>query len=91
METLDLTLETDLTDRSESDHLVILQTFSTVVEAYTAMTSLEAAGMECCIPEEYTPQLLWYMVPSPLERVTIRVAAKSYAAARDLLLAEANS
>jgi hypothetical protein len=43
---------------------------------------LEAAGIEACIPEEYTPQIFWNVIPSPLESVTVRVAAKDYEAAR---------
>lgn len=88
METLDPTPVTEVTAKSETDQLVILKAFSNVVDAYTAKTSLDAAGIECCVPEEYTPQILWYLVPSPLERVTIRVAAQDYAAAREILLDE---
>jgi len=68
--------------------LVIVGAFRNVVEADVVKTRLEAAGIEACIPEEYTPQILWYAVPSPLESVTVRVAAKDYEAARQLLAEE---
>jgi hypothetical protein len=45
---------------------------------------LEAAGIEACIPEEYTPHIFWNLIPSPLESVTVRVAAKDYKAAKAL-------
>jgi RNA polymerase subunit RPABC4/transcription elongation factor Spt4 len=64
--------------------LVIAATFSNVVDASLFKTRLEAAGIEACIPEELTPQILWSVIPSPLERVTVRVAAKDYDAARAL-------
>ena len=59
-----------------------------VVDASLVMTRLEAAGIEACIPEEYTPQIFWNCTPSPLESVTVRVAAKDYEEARPLLADE---
>ena len=70
-------------------NLVIVGTYRNVVEATVVKTRLEAAGIEACIPEEYTPQIFWYAVPSPLERVTVRVAAKDYETARQILQDEA--
>lgn len=67
--------------------LVIVGTFRTVVDATLVKLRLEAAGIEACIPEEYTPQIFWYAAPSPLESVTVRVAAKDYEAARQVLVA----
>src|SRR6478736_7090004 len=69
--------------------LVVVGTFGNVVDASMVRTRLEAAGIEACIPEEYTPQILWYAVTSPLEQVTVRVAAKDYEAAREILNADA--
>jgi len=69
--------------------LVVVGTYRTVVEATVVKARLEAAGIEACIPEEYTPQILWAAVPSPLEAVTVRVAAKDYEAARQLLETDA--
>ena len=69
--------------------LVIVGTYRNVIDASMVMTRLEAAGIEACIPEEYTPQIFWYAIPSPLESVTVRVAAKDYDAARQILAAEA--
>jgi len=68
--------------------LVIVGTFRTVVDASMAKLRLEAAGIEACIPEEYTPQIFWYAVPSPLEAVTLRVAAKDQEAALKVLAEE---
>ena len=65
--------------------LVILATFRTVIDAGLLKTRLEAAGIEACIPEELTPQIFWNVVPSPLERVTVRVRAKDYEAAKEFL------
>jgi hypothetical protein len=65
--------------------LVIVGTYLTVVDAAVAKSRLEGAGIEACIPEEYTPQILWFAIPSPLERVTVRVAAKDYDLAKEVL------
>ena len=65
--------------------LVVVGTYGNVVDATVVRTLLEAAGIEACIPEEYTPQILWYAVTSPLEQVTVRVASKDYEAAREFL------
>jgi hypothetical protein len=76
-----------LKDPDSELSLVVVGTYSTVVEASLVMTRLQAAGIEACIPEEYTPQIFWNCIPSPLESVTVRVAAKDYEEAR-LFLAE---
>src|ERR1041385_7374140 len=65
--------------------LVVVKTFSTVVDAAMLKSRFEAAGIEACVPEEYTPQIFWNMIPSPLESVTVRVAARDYAAAKAVL------
>lgn len=69
--------------------LVIVGTYRNVVDAGMAKMRLEAGGIESCIPEEYTPQLFWYAIPSPLETVTVRVAAKDYETARQILTSDA--
>jgi hypothetical protein len=69
--------------------LVVVGTYRNAVDASLVKTRLEAAGIEACIPEEYTPQIFWYAIPSPLERVTVRVAAKDYETARELLASDA--
>ncbi len=69
--------------------LVIVGTFRNAVDANMVKARLEAAGIESCVPEEYTPQIFWYGVTSPLETVTVRVAAKDYEAARQLLASDA--
>jgi ribosomal protein L40E len=65
--------------------LRIVATFRNVVDAGLFRARLEAAGIEACMPEEYTPQIFWNVIPSPLESVTVRVAAKDYEAAKGLL------
>jgi|SRR5436189_4664555 len=81
-------VDPDLRDRALS--LVIVGTFGNVVDATMIKMRLEAAGIEACIPEDYTPQLFWYAVPSPLEEMTVRVAAKDYEAAREILKEDAS-
>jgi ribosomal protein S27AE len=65
--------------------LALVATFRNVVDAGMFRARLEAAGIEACVPEEYTPQIFWNVTPSPLEAVTVRVAAKDYEAAKTLL------
>jgi hypothetical protein len=81
-------VDPQLTDPDLS--LVIVGTYSNVVEAGMVRTRLEGAGIEACIPEEYTPQILWSVIPSPLECVTVRVAAKDYQAAKEILSKDAS-
>src|SRR6478736_5991711 len=69
--------------------LVVVATCRNVVDATMVKMRLEAAGIEACIPEEYSPQILWYAVASPLEQVTVRVAAKDYEPAKEILNADA--
>jgi hypothetical protein len=64
---------------------MVLKTFGTVVDANLFRAHLEAYGIEACVPEEYTPQIFWNVIPSPLESVTVRVAAKDYEAAKAIL------
>jgi hypothetical protein len=65
--------------------LAVVATFRNVVDAGLFRARLEAAGIEACIPEEYTPQIVWNVIPSPVETVTVRVAAKDYEAAKALM------
>jgi len=65
--------------------LAVVATFRNVVDAGLFRARLEAAGIEACIPEEYTPQIVWNVTPSPVETVTVRVAAKDYEEAKTLL------
>lgn len=81
--------EIDQSLQDQSLSLVIVATFRTVVDASLAKLRLESAGIEACIPEEYTPQIFWNVIPSPLESVTLRVAAKDYETARKVLAADA--
>ena len=58
------------------DNLVVVAKCRTSVEAYLLCSRLEGAGIEACVPEEFTPQIFWSMIPSPLEQVTVRVKAR---------------
>jgi hypothetical protein len=60
--------------------LVTVATFSSLQEASLLVDRLAAAGIEACIPEEYAPQVFSGVIP--LERLTVRVAAKDYEAAK---------
>ena len=72
-----------LTDPSLS--LVTVASFKSVEDAGLLKSRLEAAGIEACIPEEFSPHLFLTTSPNPLESVTVRVAAKDYEAAKQLL------
>ena len=72
-----------LTDSEE--RLVVLAVCRTVIEANMLKLRLESASIEACVPEELTPQIFWYAVPSPLEEVTVRVRFRDLAAAREVL------
>jgi ribosomal protein L40E len=65
--------------------LATVATFRNPMDAGMFKARLEAAGIEACVPEEYTPHIFWNTIPSPLEHVTVRVAAKDYEAAKELL------
>ena len=68
---------------------VTVATFRSVEDAGMLKSRLEAAGIEACIPEEFSPHLFWMMSLNPIESITVRVAAKDYEAARQLLGADA--
>ena len=63
--------------------LVAVATFSSLQEASLLVDRLGAAGIEACIPEEYAPQVFSGIIP--LERLTVRVAAKDYEAAKAMI------
>src|SRR5579864_6377801 len=63
-----------LTDPALS--LVAVAAFSSLAEASLLVARLDAAGIEACIPEEYAPQVFSAVIP--LERLTVRVAAKDF-------------
>ncbi len=71
----------ELVDPNED--LVVVATFGDTVEASVAKGKLEAAGLEACIPEELDPSPFGNF--PPLARVTVRVAKKDAAAAREVL------
>jgi hypothetical protein len=68
-----------------ADELTIVGRYANVVDANMVKCLLEARGIEACVPEELTPQILWYLVTSPLETVTVRVAARDLNAARRII------
>ena len=61
---------------------VIVAKFAHPADAGVLTSRLAAAGIDVCVPEEYSPQLFWNVLPSPMEQVTVRVAAKDYEAAK---------
>ena len=73
-------IDPQLTDPALS--LVTLASFKCVEDAGVLKSRLEAAGIEACIPEEFSAHLFWTLSPNPIERVTVRMAAK---AAKELL------
>lgn len=70
-----------LTDPALS--LVTVATFSSLQEASLLVDRLGTVGIEACIPEEYAPQVFSGVIP--LERLTVRVAAKDYEAAKAMI------
>ncbi|HSU55427.1 MAG TPA: DUF2007 domain-containing protein [Candidatus Dormibacteraeota bacterium] len=70
-----------LTDPHNS--LVIVATFGDTVEASVLKNRLEEAGIEACIPEELDPSPFGNF--PPLARVTVRVAEKDFARAREVM------
>ena len=76
-------IDPQLTDPALS--LVTLASFKCVEDAGLLKSRLEAAGIEACVPEEFSPHLFWTLSPNPIESVTVRVAAKDYEAAKQLL------
>jgi len=61
---------------------VIVGTFNNLQEAKLLADRLEAAGIEAEIPEEFAPQVFSAVIS--LERVTVRVPAKDYDAAKEI-------
>jgi len=60
--------------------LVVVESFATHEQASILAARLEQAGIEACIPEEYTSQVFPNIFP--LVRVTVRVAAVNAEAAK---------
>jgi len=65
------------------DPLAVLATFGDSVEASILLGRLEQAGIEACIPEELDPSPFGNF--KPLSQVTVRVAQKDLAAAKEIL------
>jgi hypothetical protein len=76
-------VDPQLTDPAES--LVILATFGDSVQASLLKARLEQAGIEACIPEELDPSPFGNF--PPLAHVTVRVAEKDLATAKEVLSA----
>ena len=76
-------VDPQLTDPALS--LVTVGTFKSLEDAGIMKSRLEAAGIEACIPEEFSAHIIWTMSPNPIECVTVRVAAKDYEAAKQML------
>jgi hypothetical protein len=74
-------VDPELTDPAEA--LVVVATFGDAVEASLLKDRLELAGIEACIPEELNPSPFGNFIP--VAQVTVQVAAKDYAAAKEIL------
>jgi hypothetical protein len=66
--------------------LVVLATFDTMTQAAPLLERLGEAGIEACVPEEASAQMEWQ-----IDRVTVRVKAKDYEAAKEFLKAVSDS
>lgn len=75
----------------EAPSSAIVARCGTVVEADALRCRLDGAGIPAWVPEEFSPQLLWCLVPSPSEPVTVRVAIEDLEAALLLLALDAHS
>jgi len=76
-------IDPQLTDRALS--LVTLASFKCLEDAGLLKSRLDAGGIEACIPEEFSPHLFWTLSPNPIESVTVRLAAKDFETAKQLL------
>jgi hypothetical protein len=65
--------------------LVTVASFHNLTEAELLLGRLQAAGIEACIPEEYTTDVFSGVIP--FELVTVRVAAKDVADAKAVIAA----
>ena len=66
-----------------ADELVVVGRYSNLIQANHVKTLIESQGIEACIPEELSPQM--FGGTSPIEIVTVRVAAKNAEAARQII------
>jgi hypothetical protein len=57
-------------------NLATVASFASLAEAQLLVSRLESAGIEACIPEEYSSQIFAGVIP--LGMVTVRVAVKDY-------------
>lgn len=78
--------ETDQDLRDPALSPVVVATFASLQEASLLAGRLEEAGIEAFVPEEYSEQVFSAVIP--LARLTVRVAAKDYEAARAVIVAE---
>jgi hypothetical protein len=72
-----------------ADALVVVATFGDSVEASLLKDRLELAGIEACIPEELNPSPFGNF--RPMAHVTVQVAAKDLAAAKEILADQGGS
>ncbi len=68
--------------------LVTVANCRDAVEAGLVKARLDAAGIEACVPEEFSPHLLPSFFPNAAEPVTVRVLAQDSDAAQKLLAEE---
>jgi len=63
--------------------LVILATFGDLIHATLLKDTLAAADINACIPEEFSANPFGHFIP--LAHITVQVAARDQAAAREVL------
>jgi hypothetical protein len=68
-----------------ADELVEVASFSNITEASHIKNLLEAHGIRACMPEDMTPQLFGVGCGSLSEAVTVRVAARDFVLAQQIL------
>lgn len=73
--------------RDPNERLAVVATFGDSIEASMVQGRLEQAGIEACIPEELDPSPFGNFLP--MAHVTVRVAEKDLAAAKEVLAAAA--
>lgn len=75
--------EEDLTD--PSSNLVVVACCATVVDANIVKSHLDRAGIEACVPEEYSIPIYWWFGPVNPAGLTVQVKARDEARARQAL------
>lgn len=65
-----------------NDALVVVATFPDLIPATLLRDELELAGIDACIPEDLSANAFGHF--TPLTPITVQVAARNFAAAKEL-------